>query len=265
MAVDFGLQGQVAIVTGSTSGIGHALADALAAQGVNIVMNGLGEMTAIERTRAEMAEKHGVEVLYHGADMTKPAQIADMVAQAKAEFGELDILINNAGVQHVAPIEDFPDDKWDLIIAINLSSAFHATKAAVPIMKEQGRGRIVNIASAHGLVASPFKSAYVAAKHGVVGLTKVTALETAEHGITANAICPGYVWTPLVERQIPDQARAHGMTEAQVIRDVLLVNQPNRRFATVEEMGALAVFLASDAAASITGAAIPVDGGWTAH
>ena len=179
MAVDFGLQGQVAIVTGSTSGIGHAMADALAAQGCNIVMNGLGEMNAIERARSEMAEKHGVEVLYHGADMTKPIEIADMVKAAKAEFGELDILVNNAGVQHVAPVEEFPDDKWDLIIAINLSSAFHATKAAVPIMKEQGRGRIVNIASAHALIASPFKSAYVAAKHGLAGLTKTLALELA--------------------------------------------------------------------------------------
>jgi 3-hydroxybutyrate dehydrogenase len=178
MAVDFGLQGQVAIVTGSTSGIGHAMADALAAQGVNIVLNGLGEMTAIEKTRAELAEKHGVEVLYNGADMTKPGQIAEMVAAAKAEFGELDILVNNAGVQHVAPIEDFPVEQWDLIIAINLSSAFHATRAAIPIMKEQGRGRIVNIASAHGLVASPFKAAYVAAKHGILGLTKTVALET---------------------------------------------------------------------------------------
>ncbi len=181
MAVDFGLQGQVAIVTGSTSGIGHALADALAAQGVNIVLNGLGEMTAIERTRSEMAEKHGVEVLYNGADMTKPDQIADMVRAAKAEFGELDILINNAGVQHVALIEDFPTDKWEQIIAINLTSAFHATKAAVPIMKAQGRGRIINIASAHGLVASPFKAAYVAAKHGILGLTKTVGLEVSRH------------------------------------------------------------------------------------
>lgn len=265
MAVDFGLQGQVAIVTGSTSGIGHALADALAAQGVNIVMNGLGEMTAIERTRAEMAETHGVEVLYHGADMTKPAQIADMVAQAKAEFGELDILINNAGVQHVAPIEDFPDDKWDLIIAINLSSAFHATKAAVPIMKEQGRGRIVNIASAHGLVASPFKSAYVAAKHGIMGLTKTVALEVAEHGVTCNAICPGFVKTPLVEAQIADQAKARGISEEAVMKDVILAAQPTKQFVTFDQLAGMLLYLVSNAGASANGAAFQIDGGWVAQ
>jgi len=265
MAVDFGLQGQVAIVTGSTSGIGHALADALAAQGCNIVMNGLGEMNAIERARAEMAETHGVEVLYHGADMTKPDQIADMVRAAKAEFGELDILVNNAGVQHVAPIEDFPDDKWDLIIAINLSSAFHATKAAVPIMKEQGRGRIVNIASAHGLVASPFKSAYVAAKHGILGLTKTVALEVAEHGITCNAICPGFVKTPLVEAQIADQAKARGISEEAVMKDVILAAQPTKQFVTFEQLGGMLLYLVSDAGASANGAAFQVDGGWVAQ
>ena len=244
MAVDFGLQGQVAIVTGSTSGIGHALADALAAQGVNIVMNGLGEMTAIERTRAEMAEKHGVEVLYHGADMTKPAQIADMVAQAKA---------------------DFPDDKWDLIIAINLSSAFHATKAAVPIMKEQGRGRIVNIASAHGLVASPFKSAYVAAKHGIMGLTKTVALEVAEHGVTCNAICPGFVKTPLVEAQIADQAKARGISEEAVMKDVILAAQPTKQFVTFDQLAGMLLYLVSNAGASANGAAFQIDGGWVAQ
>jgi 3-hydroxybutyrate dehydrogenase len=265
MAVDFGLQGQVAIVTGSTSGIGHALADALAAQGVNIVMNGLGEMTAIERARAEMAERHGVEVLYNGADMTKPAQIADMVLQAKAEFGELDILVNNAGVQHVAPIEDFPDDKWDLIIAINLSSAFHATKAAVPIMKEQGRGRIVNIASAHALIASPFKAAYVAAKHGIMGLTKTVALEVATHGITCNAICPGFVKTPLVEAQIADQAKARGISEEAVMRDVILASQPTKQFVTFDQLGGMLLYLVSDAGASANGAAFQVDGGWVAQ
>jgi 3-hydroxybutyrate dehydrogenase len=265
MAVDFGLQGQVAIVTGSTSGIGHALADALAAQGCNIVMNGLGEMNAIERARAEMAEAHGVEVLYHGADMTKPDQIADMVRAAKAEFGELDILINNAGVQHVAPIEDFPDDKWDLIIAINLTSAFHATKAAVPIMKEQGRGRIVNIASAHGLVASPFKSAYVAAKHGILGLTKTVALEVAEHGITCNAICPGFVKTPLVEAQIADQAKARGISEDAVMKDVILAAQPTKQFVTFEQLGGMLLYLVSDAGASANGAAFQIDGGWVAQ
>ncbi|WP_297513106.1 3-hydroxybutyrate dehydrogenase [uncultured Caulobacter sp.] len=265
MAVDFGLQGQVAIVTGSTSGIGHALADALAAQGCNIVMNGLGEMNAIERARAEMAQTHGVEVLYHGADMTKPDQIADMVKAAKAEFGELDILVNNAGVQHVAPIEDFPDDKWDLIIAINLSSAFHATKAAVPVMKEQGRGRIVNIASAHGLVASPFKSAYVAAKHGILGLTKTVALEVAEHGITCNAICPGFVKTPLVEAQIADQAKARGISEEAVMKDVILAAQPTKQFVTFDQLSGMLLYLVSDAGASANGAAFQIDGGWVAQ
>jgi len=265
MAVDFGLQGQVAIVTGSTSGIGHALADALAAQGVNIVLNGLGEMTAIERTRSELAERHGVEVLYNGADMTKPDQIADMVKAAKAEFGELDILINNAGVQHVAPIEDFPTDKWDQIIAINLTSAFHATKAAVPIMKAQGRGRIINIASAHALVASPFKAAYVAAKHGVLGLTKTVALEVAAFGITCNAICPGFVKTPLVEAQIADQARARGISEEAVMRDVILASQPTKQFVTFDQLSGMLLYLVSDAGASANGSAFQIDGGWTAQ
>ncbi|WP_419319760.1 3-hydroxybutyrate dehydrogenase [Caulobacter sp. ErkDOM-E] len=265
MAVDFGLQGQVAIVTGSTSGIGHAMADALAAQGVNIVLNGLGEMTAIERTRSELAEKHGVEVLYNGADMTKPDQIADMVRAAKAEFGELDILINNAGIQHVAPVEDFPTDKWDQIIAINLTSAFHATKAAVPIMKAQGRGRIINIASAHALVASPFKSAYVAAKHGVLGLTKTVALEVATFGITCNAICPGFVKTPLVEAQIADQAKARGISEEAVMRDVILASQPTKQFVTFDQLSGMLLYLVSDAGASANGAAFQIDGGWVAQ
>ena len=265
MAVDFGLQGQVAIVTGSTSGIGHAMADALAAQGVNIVLNGLGEMTAIEKTRAELAEKHGVEVLYNGADMTKPGQIAEMIAAAKAEFGELDILVNNAGVQHVAPIEDFPIDQWDLIIAINLSSAFHATRAAIPIMKAQGRGRIVNIASAHGLVASPFKSAYVAAKHGILGLTKTAALELATFGITCNAICPGFVKTPLVQAQIVDQAKARGISEEAVMRDVILAAQPTKQFVTFDQLNGLLLYLVSDAGASANGSAFSIDGGWTAQ
>jgi 3-hydroxybutyrate dehydrogenase len=265
MAVDFGLRGQVAIVTGSTSGIGHALADALAAQGVNIVLNGLGEMTAIEKTRADLAKAHGVEVLYHGADMTKPSEIADMVASAKAEFGRLDILVNNAGVQHVAPIEDFPADKWDQIIAINLTSAFHGAKAAIPIMKAQGHGRIVNIASAHGLVASPFKSAYVASKHGVIGLTKTIALEVAQAGITANAICPGYVKTPLVESQIADQAKARGMTEDEVMKTVILAAQPTKQFVTFEQLAGLLLYVVSDAGASVNGASLSVDGGWTAE
>ena len=265
MAVDFGLQGQVAIVTGSTSGIGHALADALAAQGCNIVMNGLGEMNAIERARAEMAETHGVEVLYHGADMTKPDQIADMVRAAKAEFGELDILVNNAGVQHVAPIEDFPDDKWDLIMAVNLSSAFHATKAAVPIMKDQGRGRIINIASAHGLVASPFKAAYVAAKHGIIGLTKVTALENAKTQITCNAICPGWVDTPLVRKQIEARAAAQGVSIDDATRQLVGEKQPSERFVSPEHLAELALFLTTEAGGSITGSAYTMDGGWTAQ
>jgi 3-hydroxybutyrate dehydrogenase len=265
MAVDFGLRGQVAIVTGSTSGIGHALADALAAQGVNIVLNGLGEMTAIEKTRGDMAKAHGVEVLYHGADMTKPGEIADMVTSAKAEFGRLDILVNNAGVQHVAPVDEFPTDKWDQIIAINLTSAFHAAKAAIPIMKAQGHGRIVNIASAHGLVASPFKSAYVASKHGVIGLTKTIALEVAQAGITANAICPGYVKTPLVEAQIADQAKARGLTEDEVMKTVILAAQPTKQFVTFEQLAGLLLYLVSKAGASVNGASLSVDGGWTAE
>jgi 3-hydroxybutyrate dehydrogenase len=204
-------------------------------------------------------------VLYHGADMTKPIEIADMVRAAKAEFGELDILVNNAGVQHVAPVEDFPDDKWDLIIAVNLSSAFHATKAAVPIMKEQGRGRIVNVASAHGLVASPFKAAYVAAKHGIMGLTKTVALEIAQHGVTCNAICPGFVKTPLVEAQIADQAKARGISQEAVMKDVILASQPTKQFVTFDQLNGLLLYLVSDLGASANGAAYQVDGGWVAQ
>src|SRR3569833_54650 len=237
------LKGLVAIVTGSTSGIGQAMAKALAQQGCNVLINGLGDPHAIETERCEIANAFGVEIKYHGADMTKPEEIADMVDFARREFGRLDILLNNAGVQHVAPIEDFPIDKWNQIIAINLSSAFHAIRAAVPSMKAQGRGRIVNLASAHALVASPFKSAYVAAKHGVLGLTKVAALEGAEHGITANAICPGYVWTPLVAKQIDEQAAAHMIGKNQVIRDVLLKNTPTKTFAEAGEIAALTAFL----------------------
>jgi 3-hydroxybutyrate dehydrogenase len=262
--MDYGLKGHVAIVTGSTSGIGLALAGALAAEGVNLVINGLGDPAAIERERAGLAEKHGVEVRYHAADMTKPDQIADMVAFAGREFGRLDILVNNAGIQFVSPIEDFPIDKWDQIIAINLTSAFHATRAAVPGMKKQGRGRIINIASAHALVASPFKSAYVAAKHGVLGLTKTVALEVAEAGITANAICPGYVHTPLVDGQIKDTAQARGMTEEQVVREVILAAQPTKKFVTFDQLAGLLLYLASDMGASVNGAALSVDGGWTA-
>jgi len=259
------LKGKVAIVTGSTSGIGLGIAEAFAGAGASVVLNGFGDAAEIEATRSGVASRHGVKVTYSGADMSKPAAIAGMVADAIRDHGKVDILVNNAGIQFVAPIDEFPEAKWDAILAINLSSAFHATKAVLPGMKQRKWGRIINVASAHGLVASAFKSAYVAAKHGIVGLTKVTAMETAEDGITCNAICPGYVWTPLVQKQIPEQAKAHGMSEEEVVRKVLLANQPNKRFATVDEMGALAVFLCSQGAASMTGTALPVDGGWTAH
>jgi 3-hydroxybutyrate dehydrogenase len=264
MTINPNLAGHVAIVTGSTSGIGQAMAKALAAQGCNIVVNGLGDPAKIEEERSEIANAFGVEVKYHGADMTKPAEIADMVDFARREFGRLDVLLNNAGVQFVSPIEDFPIEKWDQIIAINLSSSFHAIRAAVPIMKAQGRGRIVNLASAHALVASPFKSAYVAAKHGVLGLTKTVALEVAEHGITCNAICPGYVKTPLVEMQIADQAKARGMTPDQVMKDVILAAQPTKKFVEFGEIAGLLIYLASDAGASVNGAGLSIDGGWTA-
>jgi 3-hydroxybutyrate dehydrogenase len=256
---------QGAIVTGSTSGIGLAIAQALAGAGMNVMLNGFGDPEAIEALRQQLADDAGVQVLYSAADMRQPAEIAQMVAQAEEAFGGVDILVNNAGVQHVAPVDEFPDAKWDQIIGINLSSNFHTIKAVLPGMKRRNHGRIVNIASAHGLVASPFKSAYVAAKHGVVGLTKAVALEVAETGITVNAVCPGYVKTPLVEGQIRDQAKAHGMSEEQVIRDVILASQPNKRFVELEQLAALVVFLCSDAAASITGAALPIEGGWTAR
>ena len=259
------LKGKTAIVTGSTSGIGLGIARALAEAGANIVLNGLGDMDEIKRTRDTLQEASGVTVAFDGANLMDPADTSAMVERTERMFGRVDILVNNAGIQHVSPIEEFPAAKWDAIIALDLSAVFHATKAAFKGMKERKFGRVINVASAHGLVASPFKSAYVAAKHGVVGLTKVTALEGAEFNVTANAICPGYVWTPLVEKQIADQAKAHNIPREQVIRDVLLINQPNKKFATVEEMGALAVFLSSDMAASITGTALPVDGGWTAH
>ena len=258
------LHGQACVVTGSTSGIGLAMATALAEAGANVVMNGLGDSVAIEEIRANLGARTGVEVLYHGADMTRPEEIADLIATAEGEFGRLDILVNNAGVQHVSPVEDFPIAKWDQIIAINLNSVFHAIRAAVPVMKAQGRGRIVSIASAHGLVASPFKSAYVAAKHGVLGLTKSVALEVARGGITCNAICPGYVKTALVEAQITDQAKARGISEDQVMTDVILAAQPTKRFVTYEELSGLLLYLVSDAGASVNGAALSVDGGWTA-
>ena len=259
------LEGKVAIVTGSTSGIGLGIARGFAAAGASIVLNGFGDTAEIEATLDQLESSFHVPALYLGADMSNAASIENMVAAVLRSWSRVDILVNNAGIQHVAPLESFPVEKWNAILAINLASAFHTTRLALPSMRANKWGRIINIASAHGLVASPFKSAYVAAKHGMVGLTKVTALETAEDGITCNAICPGYVWTPLVEAQIEDQAKAHGIARDKVIRDVLLKNQPNKRFATVEEMAALAVFLASDAASSITGTALPVDGGWTAH
>jgi 3-hydroxybutyrate dehydrogenase len=259
------LANKTAVVTGSTSGIGLGIAQHLARAGANIVLNGMGEPDAIEATRANLQRECNVGVAYSPADMTKPGEIADMMSDAEEEFGGVDILINNAGIQHVAPVEDFPDEKWNAIIAINLSSAFHTTKHAVPAMKARGWGRIINIASAHALVASPFKSAYVAAKHGIAGFTKTIALETAEHGITVNAICPGYVLTPLVEKQIPDQAKARGISEDAVVRDVLLAAQSTKQFVDVGELAELALFLCSDKARSMTGAIIPVDGGWTAH
>jgi 3-hydroxybutyrate dehydrogenase len=259
------LKGKTALVTGSTSGIGLGIATRLAAEGANIVLNGFGERGEIERLTAELKGKHQVQVTYDDADMTKPAAIAAMVQKAIDRFGAVDVLVNNAGIQHVAPVDEFPLDKWDAIIAINLSSSFHTVRAALPAMKARRWGRVVNIASAHALVASPFKSAYVAAKHGIAGFTKTVALEAAEHGITVNAICPGYVLTPLVEKQIPDTAKARGITEDQVKRDVLLAAQPTKRFVAVEEVAGIAAFLCSPAAASITGALLPVDGGWTAQ
>jgi 3-hydroxybutyrate dehydrogenase len=259
------LDGKSAIVTGSTSGIGLGIARAFAAAGLNVMLNGFGDAAEIERVRKGLEAEFGIGTAFSGADMSKPAEIEGMVEATRKAFGRVDVLVNNAGIQHVEPIETFPIAKWDAIIAINLSSAFHAIRAVVPEMKARKWGRIINVASAHALVASPFKSAYVAAKHGVLGLTKTVALETAEHGITVNAICPGYVLTPLVEKQIPETAKARKLTEEQVIRDVLLHAQPTRKFVTTEELGALAVFLCTGAAASITGAALPVEGGWTAQ
>ena len=258
------LAGQVAVVTGSTSGIGLAMADALAAAGADVVLNGLGDPGAIEAVRESIEQTHKVAAAYHPADMTRPGEIAEMIAFAQSRFGRLDILLNNAGIQHVSPIEDFPIDKWDRIIAVNLTSAFLTIRAAVPLMKAQGRGRIVNLASAHALVASPFKAAYVAAKHGIAGLTKTVALELAREGVTCNAICPGYVKTPLVDGQIADQAKARNMSPEQVMTDVILSAQPTKRFVTYEELSGLLLYLVSDAGASVNGAILSVDGGWTA-
>jgi len=258
------LKGKSALVTGSTSGIGLAIARALAAEGAHVTINGFGDKAAIERERAGIEKEFGVKAMYSPADMSKPAEIAAMVRTAEQVFDTLDILVNNAGIQYVAPIEEFPIEKWDQIIAINLCAAFHAIRAALPGMKERKWGRIINTASAHSLVASPFKAAYVSAKHGLAGLTKTVALEVATCGITANCISPGYVWTPLVEKQIPDTMKARGLTEEQVKRDVLLAAQPTKEFVTVDEVAALAVYLCSDAAKAITGANLSIDGGWTA-
>lgn len=259
------LASKTAVVTGSTSGIGLAIARAFAKDGANVVINGFGDAAAIEKERAGIEAEFGVKALYSAADMTKPDQIAAMVADAEKAFGSVDVLVNNAGIQFVAPIEEFPVEKWDAIIAINLSAAFHATRAAIPGMKARKWGRIINTASAHSLVASPFKSAYVAAKHGIAGLTKTAALELAPHGVTVNCISPGYVWTPLVEKQIPDTMKARGLTREQVINDVLLEAQPTKEFVTVEQVAALALFLCGDAASQITGANLSMDGGWTAE
>jgi len=259
------LKGKTALVTGSTSGIGLGIAEAFAKEGAHIVLNGFGRADDIEALREKMAKVHKVAVRYDSADMTRPDEIEAMVKKAVSEFGVVDVLVNNAGIQHVAPIDEFPVDKWNAIIAINLVASFHTIRHALPAMKKRKWGRVINIASAHALVASPFKSAYVAAKHGVAGLTKTVALEVAEQGITVNAICPGYVRTSLVEKQIPDTMKARNMTEEQVKNDVLLAAQPTKQFVTVEQVAALTAFLCSDGAASITGAILPIEGGWTAH
>ena len=258
------LRGKAALVTGSTSGIGLGIARALAAEGADIMMNGFGDPAAIEQLRSSLAAEHGVRVLHDGADVSQAGPIAAMVARVEAEFGRLDVLVNNAGIQHTARIEDFPAERWDAILAINLSSAFHAMQATIPMMKRQGWGRIINIASAHGLVASPEKAAYVAAKHGIIGLTKVAALELANDGVTCNAICPGWVRTPLVERQLEARAEREGRSVAEVTHSFLTEKQPMAAFSTPEGIGALAVFLCSDAAATITGSPFSIDGGWTA-
>jgi 3-hydroxybutyrate dehydrogenase len=259
------LKGKSAIVTGSTSGIGLGIATSLAEQGCNVMLNGFGDKAEIERLKDQLATKNGVKTAYSAADMSKPDQVAKMVEDCVAQLGSCDIVVNNAGIQFVAPVEDFPNDKWDAIIAINLSSAFHAVKAAVPHMKKKGWGRIINISSAHGLVGSDGKAAYVASKHGIIGFTKVVALDHANHGITANAICPGWVLTPLVQKQIEDKAKQQGISVQQAKEDLLKEKQPMLQFSTPENLGALTVFLCSDHASTITGVAIPMDGGWTAH
>lgn len=258
------LHGKTALVTGSTSGIGLGIAKSLAAEGANLVINGFGDAAAIEAERAALEQLSGGKAIYDAADLTKVDAITEMFARADADMGGVDILVNNAGTQFVSPVEDFPVEKWNLILALNLTSAFHTIRHAVPGMREKGWGRIIGTASAHSLVASPYKSAYVAAKHGLAGLTKAVALEVASAGITVNCISPGYVWTPLVEGQIPDTMKARGMTREQVINDVLLAGQPTKQFVTVEQVAALALFLTRDEAANITGANLSVDGGWTA-
>ena len=259
------LAGKSAVITGSTSGIGRAIAKLFAAEGANVMLNGFGDAAEIEALRAGLEKSHATKVRFHGADMSKPGQIAELVQVAEKEFGAVDILVNNAGIQHVAPVEEFPAERWDAIIAINLSSAFHATKAALPGMKRRKWGRVINIASAHGLVASPNKSAYVAAKHGVVGFTKAVALEVAELGVRVNAICPGFVLTPLVQKQIDDLARQHGISTERAIKDYILAPQPTKEFVTVDQIAAMALYLTSEAAAQVTGVSFSIDGGWTAR
>lgn len=259
------LKGKVAVVTGSTSGIGLGIAQTVAAQGADVVLNGFGDAAAIEALRQDIEKTHGVRAVYSGADLSTAEGAAGLISFAEEKFGRVDILVNNAGIQHVSPVEDFPVDRWDLVIAINLSSAFHTIRTALPGMRQRGWGRIINISSAHGLVASANKAAYVAAKHGIIGLTKVVALETAESGITCNAICPGWVLTPLVQQQIDARAKAENKTIAQAEKDLLSEKQPSLRFATPEQLGALVVFLASPGGDNMTGTSLPVDGGWTAR
>lgn len=259
------LAGRSALITGSTSGIGRAIAEAFAREGANVMLNGFGAPGEVEALRAGLEKSHGVRAFYHGADMAKPAEIQALVAEAEARMGAIDLLVNNAGVQHVAPVDEFPPEKWDWVIAINLTSLFHCIRAALPGMKRRGWGRIINISSAHGLVASPNKSAYVAAKHGVMGLTKCVALEVAETPIRVNAICPGFVLTPLVQKQIQDRAREAGMSEEQATREIILAPQPTKQFVTVEQVAATALFLAGEGAAQVNGTSISVDGGWTAR
>ena len=259
------LKGKTAIITGSTSGIGQGVARALAKQGCNIVLNGFGDKRPIEEGRKYIEKKYRVKAIHNGADMTKPDQIKKMINEAAKKFGSVDIMVNNAGIQHVSPIDKFPVEKWDAIIAINLSASFHTIRNSIPHMRKSGWGRVINIASAHALVASPFKSAYVAAKHGIAGLTKTVALEVAKENITCNAICPGYVWTPLVENQVADTAKARGISEEEVKQNVLLAAQPTKKFVKIEDIGDYVVFLCSDAAQNINGSLLSIDGGWVAQ